>query len=156
MHNMTVLYPNLCCKIVCYKRNALYSKTCVKRPLSKRQKIGFQDQLSLNVGQKYCRMLQGKHSAILSTFIKLPFVIKIIVLSIFEWPFYTGFTVFSRSILKQPSVRECLFRLISAKVYDWLLLLLALATLNPDLSCFPNSVVPLISQMIRVHSIFSS
>ena len=38
-------------------------------------------------------MLQGKHSAILSTFIKLPFVIKIFVLSIFEWPFNTGFTV---------------------------------------------------------------
>ena len=33
------------------------------------------------------------HSAILSTFIKLPFVIKSFVLSIFEWPFYTGFTV---------------------------------------------------------------
>ena len=29
----------------------------------------------------------------LSTFIKLPFVINIFVLSIFEWPFYTGFTV---------------------------------------------------------------
>ena len=29
----------------------------------------------------------------LLTFIKLPFVIKIFVLSIFEWPFYTGFTV---------------------------------------------------------------
>ena len=38
-------------------------------------------------------MLQREHSAILSTFIKLPFVIKIFVLSIFEWPFYTGFTV---------------------------------------------------------------
>ena len=33
------------------------------------------------------------HSAILSTFIKLSFVIKIFVLSIFEWPFYTDFTV---------------------------------------------------------------
>ena len=75
-----------------------YSKTCVKWPLSKRPKIGFQDQLSLNAGQlnagqKYCRMLQGQHSAILSTFIKLPLVIEIFVLSIFEWPFYTGFTV---------------------------------------------------------------
>ena len=39
-------------------------------------------------------MLQGEHSAILSTFIKLPFVIKIFVLSIFEWPLKTGFTVF--------------------------------------------------------------
>ena len=38
-------------------------------------------------------MLQGDHSVILSTFIKLPFVIKIFVLSFFEWPFYTGFTV---------------------------------------------------------------
>ena len=50
--------------------------------------------LSLNAGQKYCRMLQGEHSAILSTFIKLAFVIKIFVLSIFECQFYTGFTVF--------------------------------------------------------------
>ena len=59
-----------------------YSKTIVKRPLSKGQKIGFQDQLWLNAGQKYCRMLQGEHSAILSTFIKLPLVIKVFVLSI--------------------------------------------------------------------------
>ena len=36
---------------------------------------------------------KGEHSAILSTFIKLPFVIKISVLSIFEWPLKTGFTV---------------------------------------------------------------
>ena len=35
-----------------------YSKTCVKWPLSKRPKIGFQDKFSLNGGQKYCRMLQ--------------------------------------------------------------------------------------------------
>ena len=71
-----------------------YSKTGVKQPLSKRQKIGFQDQLSLHAGQKYCRMLQGKHSAILSAFIKLPFTNKLFVLSIFEWPFYTGFIVY--------------------------------------------------------------
>ena len=38
-------------------------------------------------------MFQGEYSAILSTFIKLPFVIKIFILSIFKWPFYTGFTV---------------------------------------------------------------
>ena len=62
------------------------------RPLSKRPKIGrFQDQLSLNAGQKYCRMLpfnadlkycrmfQGEHSAILLTCIKLPFASKIFV-----------------------------------------------------------------------------
>ena len=63
---------------------AVYSKTCLKRPLKKDTKIGFQDQLSLNAGQKYCRMLQREHSAILLTFIKIPFVIKTFVLSIFE------------------------------------------------------------------------
>ena len=52
-----------------------YSKVCVKRSLPERLKIIFQDQLSLNVGQK------GEHSEILSTFIKLSFVIKIFVLS---------------------------------------------------------------------------
>ena len=36
-----------------------------------------------------------EHSVILLTFIKLPFVIKIFVLSIFEWPFYQ-FLVFLR------------------------------------------------------------
>ena len=34
------------------------------------------------------------HSAILLTFIQLPFVFKTFVLSIFEWPLHTGFTVF--------------------------------------------------------------
>ena len=45
------------------------------------------------------RLMQVKSiadSAILSTFIKLPLVIKIFVLSIFEWPFYTGFTVLQK------------------------------------------------------------
>ena len=55
--------------------------------------MDFQDRLSLNAGQKYCRMLQGEHSAILSTFIKLPFVNKIFVLCMFKWPLKTGFTV---------------------------------------------------------------
>ena len=32
-----------------------------------------------------------EHSTILSTFIKLPFVIKIFVLSVFEWPIKTDF-----------------------------------------------------------------
>ena len=70
----------------------IYSITCLKRSLKKKTKIGFQDWLSLNAGQKYCRMLE--HSAILSTFIELPFVFKTFVLSVFEWPLKTGFTVF--------------------------------------------------------------
>ena len=62
----------------------------------KKTEIGLQDQLSLNADQKYCRMLQSEHSAILSIFIKLPFVIKIFVLSIFEWPFHIGYTVVTK------------------------------------------------------------
>ena len=37
----------------------------------------------------------GGASAILSTFVKLPFVNKIFVLSIFEWLIYTGFIVYT-------------------------------------------------------------
>ena len=37
---------------------------------------------------------------VLSTFIKLPFVIKIFVLSIFEWPLKTGFPLGSIQSLK--------------------------------------------------------
>ena len=36
----------------------------------------------------------AEHSAIFSTFNKLPFVFKTFVFSIFEWPLKTGFTVF--------------------------------------------------------------
>ena len=68
-----------------------------KAAISKKTKIGFQDRLSLHAGQKYCRMLQGEHSAILSTFIKLPFAIKTFVLSILEWPLKTGSTVAFKS-----------------------------------------------------------
>ena len=84
---------NLVLEELCLNKFLLNFLTFVKQPLSKRPKNGFQNQLSLNAGQKYCRMLQGEHSAILSTFVKLPFFIKIFVLSIFEWQFYTGFTV---------------------------------------------------------------
>ena len=53
----------------------------------KKTTLFFKDQLSLNAGQKYCRMLHWEHSAILLTFIKLPFVIKIFVLSILSGRF---------------------------------------------------------------------
>ena len=76
----------------------LYVQCTVKPVLSnhskRRPKIVFQDRLSLNECRKYCRMLQWEHSAILVTFIKLSFVIKIFVLSIFEWPLKTGFIVY--------------------------------------------------------------
>ena len=43
---------------------------------------------------------KGKHSAILSTFIKLPCVRKIFVLSILEWPLKTAFTYVLISVSK--------------------------------------------------------
>ena len=53
----------------------------------------FQDQLSLNAGQSIAECSKRAFSNT-SIFIKLPFVIKTFVLSIFEWPLKTGFTVF--------------------------------------------------------------
>ena len=43
---------------VIISKNIAYNKTCFKRPLKNNTKIGFQGRLSLNAGQKYCRMLQ--------------------------------------------------------------------------------------------------
>ena len=67
----------------------IYSKTCV---------IGHSqiDETNYRLMQvkSIAECSKGEHSAILLTFIKLAFVIKIVVLSIFEWPFYAGFTVF--------------------------------------------------------------
>ena len=80
-----------------------FEKAGDKKVIHKIPKNGFQEQLSLNVGQKNCRMLQGEHSAILSAFIKLPFVIKIFAVFILKWPFYTGFTVFQRGLNGPPS-----------------------------------------------------
>ena len=105
---MTVLYLNLsytrCVMFLNDKHNfnqsiynRLLSKSTVKPVLSSHSKrtpkISFEDRLSLNAGQKYCRMLQWEHSAILLTLIKLPFVIKNCVLSFFEWQLKIGFTV---------------------------------------------------------------
>ena len=49
-------------------------------------------------------MLPLEHSAILSTYIKLPFSIKTLLLSIFKWPLKTGFTVYNVQITEVPPV----------------------------------------------------
>ena len=54
--------------------NFTYSKTCLKLPLKIDRKIAFKTDY-------------GLMQVNLSTFIKLPFVVKTFVLSIFEWPF---------------------------------------------------------------------
>ena len=57
--------------------------------------------------KKYCRFCNTFASqsiadfAILSTFINLPFVIGVFVLSIFEWPFYARLTVMCKTATPQ-------------------------------------------------------
>ena len=55
--------------------------------------LTFQDGLSLNAGQKNCRMLQDSILQYFPPSLELPFVVKIFVLSVFEWRFKTGFTI---------------------------------------------------------------
>ena len=47
--------------------------------------------------KSFAECSKAEHFAILLTFIKLPFVIKIVVLSTFGWPLKSGFTVASWS-----------------------------------------------------------
>ena len=62
--------------------------TCVNRSLSKIQKM-----VIALCSSKVFQNAPIEHSAILLTFINLQFIIKNFLLSIFEWPFYTGYTV---------------------------------------------------------------
>ena len=66
----------------------LYSKTCLKPPLTKKTKTFFKTDYRLTQVKS-----TAEHSAILSTFIKLPIAIKTFVLSFFKWPLKTSFTV---------------------------------------------------------------
>ena len=84
----------------------MFSKTCLKQSVITNTKIGFQDRLSLNTGQSIAECSLGalqnallENSAILFTFIKLPF--KTFVLSIFEWPLKTCFTELSNQSIKE-------------------------------------------------------
>ena len=65
-------------------------KPVVSNHSKRTPKLVFNTDYCFIAGQRYCRMLPREHSAILLTFIKLPFSITTLVLSIFK----TGFTVF--------------------------------------------------------------
>ena len=54
----------------------MYSKTCLKRPLTEETKIGFHDPLSVNAGSKVLQNAPREHSAIVSSFIKIPLSLK--------------------------------------------------------------------------------
>ena len=62
----------------------------IQGPLTKNW---FSRPISAKCRSKVLQNAPIEHSAILLTFIKLPFL-KTFVLSIFEWPLQTGFTLF--------------------------------------------------------------
>ena len=78
-----------------------YDKTCLKRPLKKNTKNWFSRPIIPQCRSKVLQNALLEHFAILSTFIKLPFVCKTFVLSIFEWLLKTGFTVLYYLLLWQ-------------------------------------------------------
>ena len=84
--------------VLCSERriyiNYLYTvKPVLNGHSQKDQKLVFKTKYRLMKVKSIAECSPLEHSAILSTFIKLPFIIKTFVLSIFEWPLKTGFTV---------------------------------------------------------------
>ena len=73
----------------------LYSKTCLKRPLERRQKFLLKTDYHLMQVKSIAECLE--HSAMISTFIYLPIVFNTFVLSIFEWPLKTSLTVYENT-----------------------------------------------------------
>ena len=63
----------------------------------KDQKLGFKTNYRLMQVESIAECSKCEHLAIPSTSIKVPFVIIIFVLSSFERPFYTGFTLLKRT-----------------------------------------------------------
>ena len=94
-----------------YKHLIRYRKTCVKRPLSRRPQIGFQDQLMLNAGQSIAECSEGSILQYFRPSLSYHLSLRYFFF-IFEWPFYTGITVFiltcasfNISVIMNPCVR---------------------------------------------------
>ena len=96
--------PNtISCIFLKKKQQVINCKTCLSGRSKRRPKLIFKTDYRL------MRVTSlAECSAILSTFIKVTFVIKI-VLSIFEWPLKTGFAVLSILYLKRQVVRTSVF-----------------------------------------------
>ena len=95
----------------CHCSGNKFSKSCLKRPLQKEAKIGFQGRLSFNAGQKYCRMLQGEHSAILLTFIKYHLLLRPL-LCLFLSDRFTQVLLYLKVVLLQVVLGRPLFRML--------------------------------------------
>ena len=98
----------------------IYSKTCVKWPLSKRPKIGFHDQLSLYAGQKYCRILQGEHSAILTTSLSYHLSLRSLFCLFFSGSF-TQVLLYSPKFMKSMALFVCCHHsTVNMRVYGFM------------------------------------
>ena len=73
------------------------------------QKLVFKTDYRLMQVKNIAECSKREHSSILSTFIKLQFVIKIFVLCIFEWPLKTGLTVSKWHMLANMFLDSLLF-----------------------------------------------
>ena len=71
----------------------LYSKSVLSGHSKRTPKLVFNTNNGLMQVKRIAECSPMEHSAILLTFIKLPFSIKAIILSIFKSPLKTGFTV---------------------------------------------------------------
>ena len=90
------------------------SKNCLKRPLKKKTKIGFQDRLLLNAGQKYCRMLSWSIPQYFRSSLSYHLSSRPLFCLFFEWPLKTDFTVFQGPQWHQQVVLSLIvFRIIS-------------------------------------------
>ena len=90
----------------------LYSKTCLKRPLKKKNKNWFsclKTNYRLMQVKSIAECSKREHSAILLTFIMLQLVIKIFVFSIFEWLLKTGLLYIFTVKLKYLIGFTCIF-----------------------------------------------
>ena len=96
-----------------------YNYINVNNPNAKESVVNLKEELNLidpfreiyENSKQYTRRKQnprGEHSAILLTFIKLPFPIKTFVLSIFKWPLKAGFTRKKTFIQSSRPVTTCL------------------------------------------------
>ena len=72
-----------------------YSKTCLKRPLKTKSINWFSSPIIAICSSKVLQNAPREHSVIFSTFIKLPFVFRVFVLSIFEWSFTQVYCILS-------------------------------------------------------------
>ena len=67
----------------------MYSKTCFKQPFKKKTKIGFQDRLSFNAGQKYSwSILQYFRASLSKTFILFIFSGRLTQVLMWMPPYY--------------------------------------------------------------------